>query len=237
MSNNDYDHAKRKKAILDEFEKEITYNLVCHGTPTGDSELELAHLRDIKERLENEKITEPGNCYTRDFLIMNDKYDKYVKELDKYGNLDKEVDLDRQRTELYSNIQKHREQELALINVVGKSRQGFEWNTGLKLVTNGIWFSQPFIVSKTNGQELAIILVDTQGLYDENYTQRDSSTIVGLSLLMTSALVFNVFNSLQEDDLGIMHSILEFGLEVVRSGQGDGASATAQLDKPFQNLI
>ncbi|CAG2101380.1 unnamed protein product [Medioppia subpectinata] len=116
---------------------------------------------------------------------------------------------------------------------------GFEWNSDPnETTTRGIWFSQPFIVHKTGGEELAIILVDTQGLFDDESTQRDMSTIVGLSLLSASTLVFNV-KRLKDDVLTIMHSFLDYGLQAVASVVADDADDEHRCDdiKPFQNLV
>ena len=104
--------------------------------------------------------------------------------------------------------------------------------------TRGIWFSQPFIVHKSSGEEVAIILVDTQGLYDDCSTERDWSTIVGLSLLMSSTLIFNVHNDLGEDTLSSMHKFLDYGLQALNNIEcpdddpfdGDGS-------KPFQDVV
>ncbi|CAG2105195.1 unnamed protein product [Medioppia subpectinata] len=144
---------------------------------------------------------------------------------------------------------------LAVINVVGKSRTGksfmlnylgryimkklqhkiaarsatpltgFEWNNDSDLVTNGIWFSQPLIVTKESGEELAIILVDTQGLYDKNFPVSDSSAIVGLSLLMSSLLIFNVFSDLEG----------KTGQRLTNTTRGEGGEGGQQyLESRFQ---
>ncbi|CAG2164506.1 unnamed protein product, partial [Oppiella nova] len=112
---------------------------------------------------------------------------------------------------------------------------GFEWNTEMNSqTTRGIWFSQPFIVHKSSGEEVAIILVDTQGLYDGFYDERDWSTIVGLSLLMSSTLIFNVSKDLGEDILPRIHSFFDYGLQALNhireSIDGNGR-------KPFHDVI
>ncbi|CAG2100548.1 unnamed protein product [Medioppia subpectinata] len=116
---------------------------------------------------------------------------------------------------------------------------GFEWNKDPnETTTRGIWFSQPFIVRKTGGEEVAIILVDTQGLFNDESTQQDMSTIVGLSLLSASTLVFNCDN-IKDDVFSIMHSFLEFGLQAVQSGSASGDVHHSENNdlKPFQDLI
>ncbi len=79
---------------------------------------------------------------------------------------------------------------------------GFQWQHGTEPETKGIWiWSKPIVITQHTSKELAIILMDTQGVYDEYTDQRDWSTIVGLSLLTSSLFIFNLFNDLQEDSL------------------------------------
>ncbi|CAG2101035.1 unnamed protein product [Medioppia subpectinata] len=114
---------------------------------------------------------------------------------------------------------------------------GFEWNTDPnETTTRGIWFSQPFIVRKTGGEELAIILVDTQGLGSDDCTPQDMSTIVGLSLLSASTLVFNVTNGLRDNVLTEMHSYIDHCLQAVENSTGSFGHPGNDR-KHFQDLV
>ncbi|CAG2101386.1 unnamed protein product [Medioppia subpectinata] len=118
--------------------------------------------------------------------------------------------------------------------------KGFEWKTDPnETTTRGIWFSQPFIVRKTGGEEVAIILVDTQGLDGNDCTEQDMSTIVGLSLLSASTLVFNVTNGLKDDVLKRMHLYIDHCLQAVEISTGNVAHRGGEVDNlnPFQNLL
>jgi len=72
-----------------------------------------------------------------------------------------------------------------------------------------VW-SKPFIV-KSNGQEIAVILMDTQGTYDQETTGRERAAIVGLSLLSSSCLTFNLFDTLLEDCLESLDTYISYG--------------------------
>ncbi|CAG2110012.1 unnamed protein product, partial [Medioppia subpectinata] len=116
----------------------------------------------------------------------------------------------------------------------------FEWNTDPnETTTKGIWFSQPFIVRKTGGEEVAIILVDTQGLGGDDCTPQDMSTIVGLSLLSASTLIFNVKDGLRDHVLRDVHSYIDHCLQAVETSAGSvGYPGSEGYDrKTFQDLL
>ena len=65
--------------------------------------------------------------------------------------------------------------------------EGFSWRGGSERDTIGIvMWSQPFIVKKSDGREVAVLLMDTQGAFDCEDTVKDSAIIFALSLLMSS---------------------------------------------------
>ena len=73
----------------------------------------------------------------------------------------------------------------------------FEWGTRDRGVTRGIWFfSKPFVVKSTsaNGVEtyLAVLLMDTQGLFDTGTHKQCDLRIFGLSLSLSSHQILNV---------------------------------------------
>jgi atlastin len=79
--------------------------------------------------------------------------------------------------------------------------------------TIGFWmWSKPFVFKQSNGQEIAILLMDTQGVFDKFSTKKEWGMIVGLSLLTSSCLIYNLLNNLQEDNLEIFTNFAEFGM-------------------------
>ena len=64
--------------------------------------------------------------------------------------------------------------------------KGFSWRGGCNPDTNGIlMWSKPLIIT-INGRELAILLMDTQGLFDSSITLKSCVTMVTLSLMISS---------------------------------------------------
>ena len=84
---------------------------------------------------------------------------------------------------------------------------GFEWKGGSERNTTGIWmWSQPHFVSKTNPttgekETMAVLLVDSQGMFDNETTMSLTMSIFGLSTLLSSYQIYNVDKRIQEDNL------------------------------------
>ncbi|CAG2107214.1 unnamed protein product [Medioppia subpectinata] len=108
------------------------------------------------------------------------------------------------------------------------SMKGFAWRGGAKLVTTGIlMWSEPFVIKLDDGQEVAIVLMDTQGAFDSEYTFSDSATVFALSTMTSSIQVFNLMHNLQEDNLQMLQFFAEYGRLALESTG----------DIPFQKLM
>ena len=79
---------------------------------------------------------------------------------------------------------------------------GFSWRGGIKRETTGIQlWSDVFLHENNVGEQLAIVLVDTQGLFDTKTTVVDNSRIFALSTLLSSIQIFNLNDVIQENQL------------------------------------
>jgi hypothetical protein len=74
-------------------------------------------------------------------------------------------------------------------------------------------WSEPFIrsTSATNGEKIAILLMDTQGMFDNETTMTLTAQIFGLSTLVSSFQVYNVCRQIQEDNLQHLALFSEYG--------------------------
>lgn len=89
--------------------------------------------------------------------------------------------------------------------------EGFEWRSGTRRVTTGIQiWSEPFILEKTNGEKVAVLLVDTQGVFDNDSTMADCTAIFALSNLISSVQMYNLMRQIQENDLHHFEFFIEF---------------------------
>lgn len=104
---------------------------------------------------------------------------------------------------------------------------GFSWRGGSERDTTGIlMWSEIFLHDYPNGKKIAIILLDTQGAFDQQSTVRDCATVFALSTMLSSVQLFNISQNIQEDDLQHLHLFTEYGrLALADSGI-----------KPFQRL-
>ena len=105
--------------------------------------------------------------------------------------------------------------------------ESFPWKTGCEAHTNGMVMSHPIPITLQSGEEAALLLMDTQGIFDDNFTTSDSTRIFALSTLLSSVQVFNVMNNLKSDDLDNLQLFAEYGRLAMNSTD----------DKPFQKLL
>jgi atlastin len=90
-------------------------------------------------------------------------------------------------------------------NWMGDSKEplkGFSWKAGRHRDTVGIlMWSDIFLHTTENGEKLAIILMDTQGLFDNETTHDDNTKIFTLNTLISSMQIMNLKERIQEDQL------------------------------------
>ncbi|XP_071454214.1 atlastin isoform X2 [Hetaerina americana] len=106
--------------------------------------------------------------------------------------------------------------------------EGFSWRGGSERDTTGIlMWSEVFLAKLPNrNDEVAVLLIDTQGAFDSQSTVRDCATVFALSTMTSSVQVYNLSQNIQEDDLQHLQLFTEYGrLALQDSG-----------DTPFQRL-
>lgn len=72
-------------------------------------------------------------------------------------------------------------------------------------------WSDIFTWDYSNGEKIAIILLDTQGSFDSQSTVRDCATIFALSTMLSSVQCYNLSQNIQEDDLQHLQLFTEYG--------------------------
>lgn len=92
---------------------------------------------------------------------------------------------------------------------VGKD--GFHWKAGTERNTTGIWlWTRPFFLKTANGEDMAVLLVDTQGMFDHETSMQLTASIFGMSTLLSSYQIYNVSKRIQEDNLQQLALFSEF---------------------------
>jgi atlastin len=90
--------------------------------------------------------------------------------------------------------------------------KGFSWRAGRKRNTTGIWmWETPFIRKSHTGEDIAVFLIDTQGMFDSETSQMLTASIFGLSTLLSSYQIYNVDKRVQEDNLQHLALFTEYG--------------------------
>ncbi|KAH6923351.1 hypothetical protein HPB50_000436 [Hyalomma asiaticum] len=105
--------------------------------------------------------------------------------------------------------------------------KGFKWRGGPERHTVGIvvW-DEVFLVKTSSGEEIAVLLMDTQGMYDCESTVQQTANIFALTALTSSVQVYNIWTNIQENDLQYLEFFSEYGRLVKEQMEG----------KPFQKL-
>ncbi|CAH0488223.1 unnamed protein product [Peronospora farinosa] len=111
--------------------------------------------------------------------------------------------------------------------------KGFSWRAGRKRNTTGIWmWETPFIRKCHTGEDIAVFLIDTQGMFDSETSQMLTASIFGLSTLLSSYQIYNVDKRVQEDNLQHLALFTEYGRMALFR---DDSSSSSLTDKQ-QNL-
>lgn len=110
----------------------------------------------------------------------------------------------------------------------GSMLSGFKWRGGRKPETTGIWmWSDIYTHDFPNGEKVAIILVDTQGVFDSRSNLKDCTVTFALSMMLSSVQCFNVMSNIQEDDLNHLEMFSEYARFLNQRS----------TEKPFQYLL
>ena len=119
--------------------------------------------------------------------------------------------------------------------------RGFHWRGGMEKCTQGIWlWSEPFVIQRTKKdqdgfdcvEDVAVLLLDSQGAFDSQMTKEQSATIFGLTAVLSSHQIYNVSMQLQEDKIESLHYFLECAGSCMRFLSPDKANEP----KLFQHL-
>ncbi|KAH7693394.1 Protein Y54G2A.2 b, partial [Aphelenchoides avenae] len=95
----------------------------------------------------------------------------------------------------------------------------FEWKTAVDGVTTGIWICPDVVTLKTpDGEEVAVLVMDTQGIDDPNADSDESIVVFGLPLLLSS--VYNVKDRISMNELEHAQFYSEYGRMAVETDEG-----------------
>ncbi|GMR43241.1 hypothetical protein PMAYCL1PPCAC_13436, partial [Pristionchus mayeri] len=106
---------------------------------------------------------------------------------------------------------------------------GFTWRRDTEAVTEGIlMWPEPFLAKDEQGEEYAILLLDTEGAFGLKSSFGESATIFSLAALLSSVLVYNIMQDVQEDSLNHLQFFAKYGSFVLDEDN---------INAPFQSLL
>jgi Guanylate-binding protein, N-terminal domain len=109
---------------------------------------------------------------------------------------------------------------------------GFSWKGGITRHTSGAVMWSDVFLHDTKTEKLAIVLMDTQGLFDGKTTAAESSKIFALGTLLSSTQIFNLNGVIQEDQLQYLQAATDFAKFAVND-----YIDKRDYNKPFQNIF
>lgn len=104
----------------------------------------------------------------------------------------------------------------------------FSWRNGQDSETIGIWmWPEIFTHIQPDGEKVAIILIDSQGIFDKKTGLKGCVTTFAISMLVSSVLCFNVMQDVHEDKLNHLDMFTGYGRLLMENTN----------ENPFQQLL
>ncbi|EDV25192.1 uncharacterized protein TRIADDRAFT_25986, partial [Trichoplax adhaerens] len=105
--------------------------------------------------------------------------------------------------------------------------RGFKWKRSSKRVTTGMYmWHRPFLVQLPDGEEVAVVLIDTQGLFDNTTSPLVNSVIFVLSTIISSQQIINVQKNISQVEFEQLKFVTQYAKYVTENRNA----------VPFQNL-
>ncbi|XP_043199937.1 atlastin-like [Amphibalanus amphitrite] len=113
---------------------------------------------------------------------------------------------------------------------------GFAWRSGRQRHTVGIhMWSRPTLVRLPSGEQVAVVLMDTQGAFDDRTAVAENATVFALSALMSSVQIYNVSRDIGTSDLQHLQLFSEFGSLTAAEGHGTAFQRLLFLVRDWQS--
>jgi atlastin len=98
--------------------------------------------------------------------------------------------------------------------------EGYSWPEGSKRNATGIlMWPEVFITGLSSLEQVAVILLDTQGAFGSQVAARNCATVFTLSMLLSSVQIYTLSRNIRQDDLQHLQLITEYG-RLAEDGDG-----------------
>ncbi|XP_077531304.1 atlastin-1-like isoform X2 [Haemaphysalis longicornis] len=103
-------------------------------------------------------------------------------------------------------------QEPNLLNDRSAPVQDFSCLGGSERQTTGIWmWNEVFVVKGHQGDEVAVVVMDTHGMFDSDTAFTDRLSMLAFTASVSSVLLYNITHNIQENDLQRLGKLVEYG--------------------------
>lgn len=115
-----------------------------------------------------------------------------------------------------------------------EKNSGFQFKSGYIRETTGIniW-SEPFLIKCNSGQQLALLVMDSQGLYDKETSADDNVRLFTMVSMLSSLLMFNVKSNINSNQLKELQYFLNYASSGTVTGTHKSFQALTFLIRDF----
>lgn len=122
------------------------------------------------------------------------------------------------------------------VQTLNQHEGSFDWRGGTARNTTGMWmWSDPYFLPRSSGEDVAVLLVDTQGMFDHETTVGLTAAIFGLSTLLSSYQIYNVDKRIQEDNLQQLALFSEYGRMAFEAEEKAAAMGVIEAEEAAEN--
>ncbi|XP_012604684.2 guanylate-binding protein 5 [Microcebus murinus] len=141
-----------------------------------------------------------------------------------------------QPTVVVSIVGLYRTGKSYLMNKLAGKNKGFSVGSTVQSHTKGIWM---WCVPHPNKPGHTLVLLDTEGLGDVEKVDKNDTQIFALAILLSSTLVYNTMNSIDQGAIDLLHHVTELtDLLRARNSPGlDGVEDAADSGSFFPDLV
>jgi hypothetical protein len=108
---------------------------------------------------------------------------------------------------------------------------GFSWKHGTTADTKGVMmWSDVFLYDAPNGEKIAIVVIDTQGLFEKGSTTEENGKIFSFSTLISSIQIINIKERIEESQIKSLQSAIDLTKLITKKQKNS-------TWKAFQSLI
>lgn len=104
-----------------------------------------------------------------------------------------------------------------------ETKKGFQVSPTINACTKGLWMWKKVIKADTAGNDVSMIVVDTEGLgaYDED--ENHDAKIFLLALLLSSLLIYNSVGTIDENALNSLNLVINLSKKIqLKARKGEG---------------